>query len=164
MIGLDVKINNSFRLNTASATIAEVKKGLKGWAIEVGVPYANRTLAQTLRQEPGPAKHPIQWASERQRRYVMAKLRRQGNLPYQRSHQLARAWEGVVVFNANGGLMLARNPSGIAGYVYAPYEQQPFHRVTGWQDTRPVFAQMGAEQAASLIGYWPAIVHESVFK
>ena len=52
-----------------------------------------RIRAQT--QPPPPntnADYPLRWKSERQRRFVMAKLRNENNLPYQRTGQLTASW------------------------------------------------------------------------
>lgn len=104
-----------------------------------------RTLIlQRLRQEPGKPRYPLRWKSERQRRYVMWLLRSTGNLPYERSHKLARGWEVSVTFNQKdrGGTVTLYNPSDIAQYVYGP-SQQPYHADTGW----PLLRDVAADEA-----------------
>lgn len=62
----------------------QVSQALKQWQSQ---------LLRQLRQEPGKPHYPIRWTSERQRKYVMAKLRRMGQIPYQRTGALVAAWE-----------------------------------------------------------------------
>jgi hypothetical protein len=40
-----------------------------------------------MQVEPPPPSYPIKWDSEKQRRYVMAKLRKENNLPHTRTHE-----------------------------------------------------------------------------
>jgi hypothetical protein len=106
--------------------------------------WANQMLAE-LRTEPGAAKKPIQWTSDKQRRYVMAKLREEDNLPYKRTHQLSEGWESSYVLEGNGIVIIVRNPAPSAKFVYGSLAknpaqalrfQQQFHRNTGWQFAR----------------------------
>lgn len=49
--------------------------------------------AQKFMQEPGKRiTYPVQWDSDKQRKYVMALLRESGNLPYQRTGAYVGAW------------------------------------------------------------------------
>ena len=60
------------------------------------VQNSRKRVVRALRAEPAPntsADYPLRWKSERQRKFVMAKLRRDGNLPYQRTGQMSAAWE-----------------------------------------------------------------------
>lgn len=91
-----------------------------------------------LQTEPPAAKHPIEWASDKQRKFVMAKLRRENNLPYRRTGKLAKMW----VVELRGNVIVIENLSAIGKYVYGSLAQdrsaalrfqQPFHKNTGWQ-------------------------------
>lgn len=96
--------------------------------------FVNRTLKEDverrmrakLQTNPPPPRYPLKWKSERQRKYVMAKLRAENNLPYQRTGALIAAWE----FNANtsevGGLIEIVNPSPVARYVFGADRQPMF--------------------------------------
>jgi hypothetical protein len=116
-------------------------------------------LMQRLRQQPGKPKYPIRWTSERQRRFVMAKLRRENNLPYRRTGALVNAWDvsvnvqqvsrveawraEVLIFLAKLGvgslpttppasvIIEVSNPSDVEQYVTG-VNQQGFHQDTGW--------------------------------
>src|ERR1051326_8788812 len=50
-------------------------------------------MLKELETEPGAVVYPIQWTSDKQRKFVMAKLREDNNLPYQRTGNLAKAWQ-----------------------------------------------------------------------
>jgi len=100
------------------------------------------TLLDELQYEPGAVKYPIQWASERQRKFVMAKLRREDNLPYQRTHELVEKFEVVRLNEAGQFLIVVRNNSPVAKYVVGSLAKdrtaavrfiQQFHLNTGWQ-------------------------------
>jgi hypothetical protein len=47
-----------------------------------------------IMQRPGlPIRYPVRWDSIKQKIFVIAKLRREGNLPYERTGEHAQAWE-----------------------------------------------------------------------
>lgn len=100
-----------------------------------------------LRHEPGKPKYQIEWTSERQHRFVLAKLREENNLPYQRSHRLSQGWE-VAGITAGGAFILTvqhgwsglkyvmGNISFIGGQRLRQQSLQPmqrFHLNTGWR-------------------------------
>jgi len=96
-------------------------------------------LLNELAHEPGPVKRPIQWTSEKQRRAVMAKLRKQGNIPYQRTQRLSKSWFIRLDEQRNGFAMTIANSVKYAPYVVGnirrgsgPDPQQRFHKNTGW--------------------------------
>lgn len=62
-------------------------------------------------------RYPIQWDSDKQRRYVLAMLREQDNLPYRRTDALPNAWD--IVRTPTGYRM--ENPLSAAVYVYGNF-------------------------------------------
>jgi len=102
-------------------------------------------FVQRVKQEvtpyPGPAKHPIEWASQRQKNYVLGfvlKRDEQGNIiPYQRSGRFGEAWELNYTELENGGQITIANTAktkrgdNLAQFIVGA-RQQPFHRNTGW--------------------------------
>lgn len=92
-----------------------------------------------LKRTPGPVKYPIRWKSERQRRYVMAKLRRENNLPYRRTGRLSAGWK--VFSNTRGYISEIAVTNDVD---YMPFVQgdfaQPFHLDTGWPQFAPIFS------------------------
>lgn len=102
-----------------------------------------RPLLSELTIEPGKPQYPIAWTSDKQRKFVMAKLRRENNLPYRRTGNLALSWEGEVTQSDGEIAFLVTNPTPSAVYVYgslnqrslneARVPQQVYHRNTGWE-------------------------------
>lgn len=126
-------------------------------------PQVERRMNRTLQLLPGKPKYPIRWASDKQRRYVMAMLRKKDNLPYKRTGKLAKGWQVLAVFNPknNSGTLTVDNPADIAKYVYGP-DQQPFHRDTGWEYF-PMWA--GKERSLAmkqLMDIWPDILIDTL--
>lgn len=100
-------------------------------------PFVSKEVDIRLRQEPPPAKKPIEWTSRKQQRYVIAKLRREGNLPYRRTHRLAHGWHVIGEYDQGLTAIHLYNDNPVTGYVYggsddAGYHQQQFHINTGW--------------------------------
>ena len=110
----------------------------------------------TLTKLPGSPRYPLRWKSDKQRKFVMAKLRRMGGPPYMRSGRIRRGWKSEI----NPGEVLivneARDPE--SGKFYGEYvfgkDQQPFHKDTGWtkesdsvtrQIVRPIVDSIGAK-------------------
>ncbi len=126
-------------------------------------PAVERRMNRTLQFLPGKPKYPIRWASDRQRRYVMAMLRKQGKIPYKRSGKLARGWQVLSAFDAktDGGSLTVDNPASIAKYVYGP-EQQPFHQDTGWPDFAEWVDQERERAVNDLMGVWPDILIDAL--
>lgn len=102
-------------------------------------------LAYVPPQRSYPSEYPIEWTSEKQRRYVMGfvlKRDEEGNIiPYQRTGRMANAWEFDVVTGADGIAFIIQNPIAYSRFVVgtlaqninrATVPQQRFHRRTGW--------------------------------
>lgn len=94
-----------------------------------------------LSTEPGPPDYPIQWASLRQKIYVIAMLRAQGNLPYERSHDLSTGWQILDNFKDFDGSLLLVNDVPYVVYVQEA-QAQPFH-VNRWTQKDDVIAEVG---------------------
>lgn len=62
--------------------------------------------------------YPINWDSDRQRRFVLAMLRADDNLPYRRTDRLPGGW--AIEREDNGYRLL--NPADAAVYVFGNYE------------------------------------------
>lgn len=94
-----------------------------------------RLTDETLNKEPRSVVRPLQWQSLRQKRHVIAKLRKQGNLPYRRTGRI-RKWKAAmrqynISQNQGAFALLITNETPYAKYVYGD-RQQPFHANTGW--------------------------------
>lgn len=65
-------------------------------------------------REPGlPVTYPIEWDSEKQRRFVMAKLKRENNLPYKRTNAYVNGWALTTL--PNGMALSNSHPAGAIG-------------------------------------------------
>lgn len=94
-----------------------------------------KELEAEARPYPGPSNSPVEWASEKQRRFYFAQRREMGLPPgYTRqsdgmSERLLESW--VVEPYGDMGAILKNSAT------YAPYvigdDQQPQHALTGWQ-------------------------------
>jgi hypothetical protein len=117
-----------------------------------------RTLTR-LHEQPGQPHYPIRWTSDRQRRYVMAKLRRMGNIPYQRTGDFVAAWKTEFTTTADGGLFAVVNTAKtdkgqpLEQYVTGD-RQQGFHRDTGWYQSQDVLADVLVEAEDDMINLW----------
>lgn len=115
-----------------------------------------REIIDELSYTPPPAKHPIAWTSERQRKYVMMLLRSTNNLPYHRTGRMNRGWR-LEVLSAPGGVAI--RISNIVPYTMfvlgklRPRGRDPmqqFHINTGWQPAAPTIEFWGRELASEV--------------
>lgn len=77
-----------------------------------------REIRKTLRKPGKRPTYPIQWDSDKQRRFVLAMLRAKNNLPYQRTNRLPSGWE---IERTGDGYKLY-NSAAPAVYVYGNFE------------------------------------------
>jgi hypothetical protein len=80
--------------------------------IDVLIETAERVKTR-MSEEGKPITYPVQWDSERQRRYVMAKLRKENNVPYRRTGLYAAGWK--TERTAYGAKLSNRHPAGAIG-------------------------------------------------
>lgn len=107
--------------------------GLMQTAVQRQLRNTRRRILPTLRAlEPGPPRYPLRWKSDRQHRFVMAKLRREGNLPYQRTGDLLRRYDLTLTSSDAGGVFTLTNDAPQAPFVIGN-AQQPYHIDTGWE-------------------------------
>jgi hypothetical protein len=81
--------------------------------------------------------YPLVWKSQKQRRYVMAKLRKEGNLPYRRTGAFQKAWKTAAAKGNDGSILTVSNDSGITEYVTGsgPERQPMFPQWYKYEDT-----------------------------
>lgn len=100
-------------------------------------PRLKKIVIPIVAVEPEGVHYPIRWTSPRQHRKVMAMLKEQGNLPYERTHELRDSWNAKFVFDADGGDFMIENISPAAPFVVGD-RQQGFHADTGWINAEEV--------------------------
>jgi hypothetical protein len=109
-----------------------------------------RILAR-LKINPGSPRYPIRWKSAKQRRYVMAKLRREGNLPYKRTGDLLRAYDVQVVQQSpTNAIFEVINTDPKARFVVGD-DAQPMHLDSGWVQIADVVSNADLELQDILI-------------
>lgn len=99
------------------------------------------------------ANYPLRWKSRKQQRYVMMKLRREGNLPYDRSGLLEESYDITVKLDNNGGVFELTNTAAHARFVIGD-DQQPFHIDNGWQSIARQSNDLRDELEDGLIETW----------
>jgi hypothetical protein len=119
------------------------------------VPGLTRAFVQKLARErrtkilarlqnmPPPPNYPIgqfPWKSEKQRIYVIIKLKSENNFPYTRTGNLVKRWKVSVTFTQKdaGGEVILQNDSPVGQFVFGIH-QQPFH-AGRWERSRDVAA------------------------
>ena len=101
-----------------------VRKGLEDLDAEIPKISRRRIYNMMLKvrgilRTPAPRPtYPINWDSNKQRIFVIAMLRAQDNLPYQRTDAMPRGWE---IENTGTGYQIY-NSNDAAVYVYGNYE------------------------------------------
>lgn len=128
-------------LNTLQQVHEVIPEDIEDFAQKDLRPFASKRVDTTLRVEPPvrswPGDYPLEWTSEKQRRYVMWKLRSTGNLPYQRTHQYVRGWHVQGVYTHGLTSILVFHDDEVADFV-GGRRQQRFHRITGWANAPDV--------------------------
>lgn len=115
------------------------------------VPFIERRVELQLRRNvPGPAKKPIQWTSEKQRKAYFATDGFGHGIPYKRTGQLPAAWEVLTQVRDTGLTISIVNESPSAPFVYGRWKQQ-FHTNTGWPDARPIIDNIAAATKIALV-------------
>ncbi len=115
------------------------------------VPFVERRVELQLRRNvPGPAKKPIQWTSEKQRKAYFATDGFGHGIPYKRTGRLPAAWEVLTQVRDTGLTISIVNESPAAPFVYGRWKQQ-FHTNTGWPDARPIIDNIAAATRPVLV-------------
>jgi len=108
-------------------------------------------LLNELHYMPPKVHYPFVWASEKQRKYVMAMLRETNNLPYKRTGGMVNAWKVDVIVNDGTVIMSASNKNKAVKYVTGK-QQQPGHVASGWP------------QHKETLSFWAMAAKEEVTK
>lgn len=119
-------------------------------AFENIVPQIETMVNQQLKQRiPGPAKKPIKWTSDKQRKAYFATDGFGHGIPYKRTGKLPEAWEVLTRASEHGLRISVVNDNPAAPFVYGRWKQQ-FHTNTGWPSARPIIDRI-ADQARPLV-------------
>lgn len=118
--------------------------GMAQDAVDFAAQKYSEQAYRLLREYPGQPVYPIEWKSRAQQIAVIAKLRAEGNLPYQRSYELADSW---VIYPQYGDTdfpaeIVVSNMDEKYRWVQG-FNQQPFHRNTGWGLGADILREIG---------------------
>lgn len=117
-------------------------------------------ILRDLRNEPPvltEANYPLRWKSAKQRRYVMAMLRRTGNLPYRRTHELRDGWGVNLNATSDGGILALENDVPSMRFVQGD-DVQPFHLDNEWPQVADIVNKYEELAEDILIDTWAVVV------
>jgi hypothetical protein len=153
---IEIQVTADLDILDAFEEVVQRAPGLAGTAYRRVVSRLGSRILAQLRQEPGPASdhYPLRWKSARQRRYVMAKLRQEGNLPYERTGRLLDSYEFNLIEDTSGGaIMEVRNTDPKAQFVVGD-QVQPMFLDIGWIQVSDVISDARVEAEDVLIETW----------
>jgi hypothetical protein len=153
MIGIRQDVTVDLDILDAIEDTARTSPGRMKTAYRRNVGRLRSRLLSRLQVEPGSPRYPLRWKSARQRRYVMAKLRREGNLPYQRTGKLLQSYDVELVDDGSGAILSVVNTSPVARFVVGD-DAQPFHLDTGWIQMADAVSDARQEAEDLLIDTW----------
>lgn len=125
-------------------------------ALERNTRTLRRQMREELATEPPPFKGKRRWTSERQRIFVITKLKREGNLPYRRTHRLAKAWRVEFEGDAFKGSLVAYNRTSGAAFVQGN-RVQVMHLDSGWKQIDPMVAKYRPKLQTVLRETWRTV-------
>lgn len=119
-------------------------------------------MLKVRRKEPPPASsaYKLPWTNKDQRIAVIIKLRKAGNLPYKRTHDLRDGWDLKAKADANGGSVTVENDAPEAEFVYGARRQPMFDKI-GWLDAQAQDAKDAAELQEVVAQTWFTIADET---
>ena len=129
LIGIDIQ---------GIATIQNRLNKLPGLAKDMGVEAANEYIVNLMQVQPPVPNKPFVWSSDKQRRYVMAKISKGGYT--RRTQELRNAWKTV----GNGYQQMVVNETPYADYVQGD-NQIIGHKTNNWQTIEMNLKNKGKE-------------------
>lgn len=151
-IQLDLDVLDTVR-ETAITAPARMRR-------EMGIVARGSTaqlIVRELSTEPGKPNYPLLWTSQRQRKFVMAKLRREGNIPYERSHRQAQGWRTVLATlqGDDGGVIVVENSNPGSQFIQGEFQQGYLSK---WPLARLVIRNHQEEMQDEAISAWYRVV------
>lgn len=119
-------------------TILQRLKKLPQEAQDAGVEESNKYMVSVMQKYPPRSSDPFVWSSEKQRKFVMARLREQGKTYYTRTQGLSRAWKT----EGKGYKQIITNDTEYAKFVQDRY-QIVGHQVRGWMTVNTMLKDKG---------------------
>jgi hypothetical protein len=126
--------------------------------------FIARPLLAELRREPGAARRPIEWQSERQRRAYFATDGFGRGIPSRRTGKLLRAFRVSINGTPRDGVLLVlTNDTPYVRYVMGD-DMQKMHIRTGWQPYAPIVARYREQSTTILIDTWSIVAVPEQFR
>ena len=125
-----------------------------------------RNLLTKLRNEPGRPRYPLKWRSKKQLRFVMAKLRRERNIPYQRTGKLKRGWNVTTEKTPDGLIVSVENSTPYARFVTGALPvtsrsiRQPMF--PHWYDAELIVSESLVSGEALMVKMWNEEIDEAL--
>ena len=148
-------IGVSVRTREAERTVEQARAIPRRFIGEIRqfvIPAAQRRADSSINVEPPPAQYPINWQSEKQRRYVMWLLATTNNLPYKRTGRV-RSWRILLHAGEEGGDITAENGVEYSRFVFQPPYQQIMHKPT-WRNIKGYAEEEWPLIAENMIVAW----------
>jgi len=104
---------------TVSSNAKAVLRTLKNFRVQTIDQLKDETgeilkrVQRMMSKEGSPITYPVKWDSEKQRRFVMAKLRTEDNLPYQRTGDYVNNWSIQPTENGLGNVLKNSTPGAL---------------------------------------------------
>jgi len=117
-------------------TFNERLKKLPPLAKDMGVEFANEYIVDIMKSEPPKPTKPFVWSSEKQRRYIMAKISKGGYTG--RTQELRNAWKTV----GKGYNQIVANETPYAEFVQGD-NQIIGHKTNNWKTTADNLKEKG---------------------
>ncbi len=107
--------------------------------------------------------YPLTWRSPKQRRYVMWKLRKEGNIPFKRTGAFQQAWKTKTVSDKSEAILTVSNDSGITEYVAgSSADRQPMF--PQWYHYEDILLKAEVMATDMAINAWFGILEGNTFK
>lgn len=145
MSDIQVSITSNGKLAALVKVVSHAPFFVDGIVRQAVVNDISPAILPEAQAEPGPAAKPIEWTSIKQKRYVMAAIRR-GLIPapYIRTHALSQSWAFGVATESDSTTITLANSSSKFPFVEGA-SREKFHANTGWlyaPDKIPIWGNM----------------------
>ena len=153
MYGVDVEADTT-AFDDQQARAEAAPAAFEAYIQTTVLPALQGRIDDSLNVEPPPVKTPIEWTSDKQRRYVKW-AQRVGLIPfpYIRTGD-SRHWAAEHTKTEGGGVIAAVNPLARARFQFLPPFRQRFHANTHWLNSDTWAAGEAPIVADALVQGW----------
>lgn len=147
-------VNNPFKkvLRKVADNFAQAQKRFQAQMRGKGATAAMNAVNR-LKTPPGSPRYPIRWTTERQRKAFFATDGFGRGIPTRRTGRIVNDWHTAFIPDNKGGTLVLENTNPAAPFVQG-FNQQGFHRDTGWVTSDQVADQFFQEGGGSVVEVW----------